>query len=476
MEKVTSSLQISNKFIFLTPTVRRFTTWNVLFFLILLFAINVMFIFIAVFILHSGIDKQLNHEIEKIIATLEIQGREIKIIDYSELDEPDFNSISDASLFLQIYNVDNQILISSNNLNEYQPIPLEFDINSHDFTFRDMNVGEDRLRIGYIPLYNEVGDQIAILQLATFENELLSIRNRMIVFNLFLLPVLIIIVVIVSIIIAKKSFKPVSTIIETAENISAKNLNARIEYETKPGDELGRLRDTLNGLFDRIKSYINQLSQFTDHASHQMMNPLTAVKTELEYILRNERTNNEYKEALNKLLIQTDQMIKIVRTLLIISKHEKGEKDSQQLFNVSKLIEDKIQTEFEKFDVQYSIDEEIYLSGDSENFLIALYNVIDNALKYSDGEIVKLELTTKGKSAVISISDFGIGIPDSDKEKIFHRFYRTERSETLGMKGFGLGLSLVQSIIETAGGRIFISDNLPRGTVVTIEIPFVKLT
>ena len=87
-----------------------------------------MFIFIAVFILHSGIDKQLNHEIEKIIATLEIQGREIKIIDYSELNEPDFNSISDASLFLQIYNDDNQILISSNNLNEYQPIPLEFDI------------------------------------------------------------------------------------------------------------------------------------------------------------------------------------------------------------------------------------------------------------------------------------------------------------------------------------------------------------
>ena len=128
MEKVTSSLQISNKNFFLTPTVKRFTTWNVLFFLILLLAINVMFIFIAVFILHSGIDKQLNHEIEKIIATLEIQGREIKIIDYSELDEPDFNSISDASLFLQIYNHNNQILISSNNLNEYQPIPLEFDI------------------------------------------------------------------------------------------------------------------------------------------------------------------------------------------------------------------------------------------------------------------------------------------------------------------------------------------------------------
>ena len=75
------------------------------------------------------------------------------------------------------------------------------------------------------------------------------------------------------------------------------------------------MKDTLNKLFERIGIYVEQLSQFTDHASHQLMNPLTAIKAELEYILKRKRTEKEYEETLNKLLLQTDHMIKIVKTL-----------------------------------------------------------------------------------------------------------------------------------------------------------------
>ncbi len=128
MEKVISSLLISKKTLFLTPTVRRFTTWNVLLFLILLLAINVMFIFITVYILHSGIDKRLSHEMDKVLATISITGTNISIIDFSELNERDFNTISDVSLFLQIYDTDGNVLITSNNLNEFGSIPFELEI------------------------------------------------------------------------------------------------------------------------------------------------------------------------------------------------------------------------------------------------------------------------------------------------------------------------------------------------------------
>ena len=155
MEKVTYSLQIRKKTKFLTPTVRRFTAWNVLLFLFLLLAVNAMFIFITVYILHSGIDKRLSHEMDNVIETISITGTDISIIDFSELNEHDFNTISDVSWFLQIYDTDGNVLITSNNLNDFGSIPLELKITGSEFVFSDMNVGEDRLRMGYTSLYNE---------------------------------------------------------------------------------------------------------------------------------------------------------------------------------------------------------------------------------------------------------------------------------------------------------------------------------
>jgi len=272
-------------------------------------------------------------------------------------------------------------------------------------------------------------------------------------------------------------FSPVNKIIKTAETISAGNLNTRIDYKAKPEDELGRLRDTLNQLFDRIEVNINQLSQFTDHAAHQMMNPLTAVKTELEYILKKERSADEYKEALNKLLIQTDQMIKIVRTLLMISKQDNTSDNSQSVFNISNLIQKIIVTEFSKDNIQSSVEKEVYVRGDTDKFHIVVENLVGNAIKYSNNDkMVSISLTKDDTFANLIIKDNGIGISDFDKEKVFDRFYRSEKAEKLGIKGYGLGLSLVKLLIEEAGGKISIKDNEPGGTIFIVTLPHLALT
>jgi signal transduction histidine kinase len=436
-----------------------------------------MFIFVAVYILHSGIDKRVSHEIEKIIATLEVNESTITITDFREINEPDFTTLSEESMFLQIYDLSGNILISSENLGDFLPIPPELNFSEYDFAFGDLNVGDDRLRMGVLPIYNENGEVTAIIQIATFENELRIIRNRMIIFNLILLPLIMLLVVAASLFLAKKSFKPINSIIETAKQISAKRLATRIDNDAKPEDELGRLRDTLNGLFDRIESYVNQLSQFTDHASHQLMNPLTALKTELEYILkRKNRTNEEYRETLNRLLAQSDQMIKIVKTLLVISKHEKGEKGDQRVFNLSKIIKDKIQPEFSMFDIKYTVEDDIYLRGDSEKFFIVFTNLIDNAVKYSkNNDVIEVSLSKQDNLAEFKVIDRGIGISEEDKERVFNRFFRTETSERFGIKGYGLGLSLVKTIVEESGGRISIDENIPKGTIVKVKLPVVNL-
>ncbi|MGB5528801.1 MAG: HAMP domain-containing sensor histidine kinase [Ignavibacteriaceae bacterium] len=460
---------------FFTDTVKRFVLWNVLIFLAIIILFN-LFLFINIsYVLHESIDIRLKHEMENVIASLEITDSVITIIDFSEFNEPDLSEITETSYFLQIYTHSGEILINSRNMNFYQPIPVDTTFQDDKYIFKGFKLGKDNLRVGYFPLTDSSGRKVATLQLSTLENQFESIFGDLVYFNLLSTPIIIIVLVLASIYLAKKSFSPINKIVSIADNISAKNLKERIEYRAKASDEMGRLRDTLNKLFERIEIYIDQLSRFTDYASHQLMNPLTAIKTELEYILKRKRTEAEYEETLNKLLLQADHMIKIIKTLLIISKQEKGFKGNQRIFNLTNLIRDKVQPEFLNFDVEYSIEEGIYLKGDSEKFSIVFVNIIDNALKYSDNSSVNVNVLKNEGMVVIRISDVGIGISDDDKGKVFDRFYRTEKSEKLGIRGYGLGLSLVQSIIEEAEGSIFLSDNKPKGTIVTIELPLIDL-
>jgi signal transduction histidine kinase len=435
-----------------------------------------MFIFITIYILHSTIDKRLSHEVEKLLATIEVEDSVINIIDFSELNEYDFNSLSDVSFLLQIYDLEGNILISSYNLREYGYIPIELDIDATDFIYKDLAWGKDRLRMTFLNLYDNKGVKAAILQLATFENELQFIRHKMIVFNLFLFPGIMLIVIIASILLAKKSFKPINKIVETAEQVSAKSLSSRIEYDANPNDEMGKLRDTLNGLFDRIESYVNQLSQFTDHASHQLMNPLTAVKTELEFILKKDRTTDEYKQSLKQLLIQSDHMIKIVRTLLLLSKQDNETEVRKSIFNLSKLIKSNVPEKLETHKVEFDVEDNVYIKGDSDKFLMVLENLVDNAIKYSpNSNSVKVKLKTKDDFVELIVEDEGIGIADNEKEKIFERFYRSESTEDIGIKGYGLGLSLVKTILLEIGAKIKIEDNHPTGSRFVIYIKALKI-
>ncbi len=465
-----------SKMNFLTPSLKRFILLNVSIFLFIIVLFNILLISITNYVLHTNLDKRLLHEAEKVVAGLDVQDSSITILDFSELEEPDFQTITDNPYFLQIYNPTGEILISSGNIKHPIVIPVDIDSEFDNNTFENLSIDGERLRVGYFPLYTDTGNKVAILQLATVDNEFKFVLTKIITFNLFLLPVIIILVLFASIFIGKKSLSPINNIIKTAEKISAKSLTSRIEIDAHPDDELGRLRDTLNGLFDRIESYVNQLAQFTDHASHQLMNPLTAVKTELEYILKKDRTTDEYKESLRQLLKQTDNMVKIVKTLLMLSKQDKNSKQSISIFNLSKLIVSNTPEQINSHTIELHIEPNIYIKGDAEKFAMVVENLIDNAVKYSpNNETIKVFLKKTDEEVEFRVEDKGIGIKDSDKEKIFERFYRSSTSEKIGVRGYGLGLSLVKTILLEMGAKIKIDDNQPSGSKFIITLKALKI-
>ncbi|MHB8339165.1 MAG: sensor histidine kinase [Ignavibacteriaceae bacterium] len=465
-----------NKKPLFTGTVKRIVLWDIAIFFLLFVSSNIFTIAITNKILTDNLDERLKNEIETLVASFRIQQDTIKFVGYSEIKEPDFTTINSGAFFLQVYDKKNKLLLCSDNLKSFGTIPFKIPNIKIRYEFENLTAGNHQLRVVYAPMLNEQNKIAAYLQLSVFKTEYSSIMKKIILFNMLNLPFILLIIVVVSVFLAKKSYAPLNKIIDIAENISANNLNARIKYDAHPQDELGRLRDTLNNLFTRLEGQINQISQFTDNASHQLMTPLTALKTELEYILKRERTPDEYKDTLTVLNVQTDKMISIIKSLLIIAKYSSNSEINKNIFKVSQVVNESIKPVFTNQNIVYEIDDDLYLRGSYEGFQIVIENLIDNAIKYSPKNsrvIVKAE-NTNG-NIIIKVEDSGFGINDEEKEKIFERFYRSVPAMNGNIQGYGLGLCLVKTIVLAMEGKIKVEDNYPAGTKFIISFPSVKV-
>lgn len=476
MAKDTFSLLNKIKKPLFTDTVKRIVLWDIAIFFLLFVTSNVFTIVITNKILTDNLDERLKNEVETLLGSFVIRQDSIKFTGYSEIKEPNFTTINSGAFFLQVYSIKDKLLLSSDNLKSFGTITFNIPDIKSKYEFANLTAGNHQLRVIYTPLMNEQNKLAAYLQLSVFRTEYSSIMKKIILFNLLNLPFILLIIVLVSIFLAKKSYSPLNKIISIAENISANNLNARIKYDAHPQDELGRLRDTLNNLFTRLEAQINQISQFTDNASHQLMTPLTAVKTELEYILKRDRAPEEYKETLTMLNVQTDKMISIIKSLLVIAKYSSNTEEYKSVFKISQVINELIKPVFKNQNIDYEIGGDLYLRGSYEGFQIVLENLIDNAIKYSpDKSRVIVRAERVDDNVKISVEDFGTGIIDEEKEKIFEKFYRTASSIKGSVQGYGLGLCLVKTIVLSMEGTIKVEDNLQIGTKFIVSFPLINI-
>jgi len=206
------------------------------------------------------------------------------------------------------------------------------------------------------------------------------------------------------------------------------------------------------------------------------MTPLTALNTELEYQININSNSKEILTPLKELKETTDQMISIVKILLILSKDVKSISNYKSVFNLSHLLSNKLASYYKKQKVIINSESNLYLRGSEEFFIIAIQNIVDNALKYSDNQNVNISSKLDEQNLIIEISDFGVGISNDEKEKIFERFFRGTQAENLGIKGSGLGLSLAQFIINAMDGTIEVSENYPSGSIFTIKLPILDFS
>ena len=207
-----------NKRPLFTDTVKRIVIWDIAIFFLLFLTSNIFTVIITNKILTDNLDERLKNEVETLLDSFRIENGIIQFVGYSEIKEPDFTTINSGAFFLQVKDTKGKTLLSSDNLISFGKIPFNNPTNTTGYQFENITAGNHKLRVVYTLLFNEQNKIGAYLQLSVFRTEYSSIMRRIIFFNLFNLPFVLILIIIVSIILAKKSYTPLNKLFNVSLN------------------------------------------------------------------------------------------------------------------------------------------------------------------------------------------------------------------------------------------------------------------
>lgn len=228
----------------------------------------------------------------------------------------------------------------------------------------------------------------------------------------------------------------------------------------------------------KMTKSLRQIKRFSSDVSHELKTPLTAMKGEIEVALKEPRSTEEYQKILYSTLEEVDTLQSIVKNLLMLTYLEKESLKTkftkQPLDDVLlKAVEDLIVVGSEK-NIHFEITalENALVFGDEILLKTVFSNLIENAIKYSPYHTtITLSLTTTPQFAHFCLEDEGNGLEEEKINLIFERFYRADDSRSKQIKGFGLGLSIVQQIVDVHDGKISVKNRKPKGLTVEVSLP-----
>jgi two-component system phosphate regulon sensor histidine kinase PhoR len=230
-----------------------------------------------------------------------------------------------------------------------------------------------------------------------------------------------------------------------------------------------------------VELRLNKLkSEFISNVSHELKSPLTSIHMMTEMLHHNRVENEERKaEYYSAMLEDSEHLSHLIDNILDFSRIDEDRKK----YEVIDLDPDKLIREFIKsiqemiresgFEISYNCPNKVsVIRADRNAILQVLYNLVDNAIKFSGtSRKIDINLVFMDNDIQLSVKDYGIGISIKDQEKIFERFYRCEESQQSGIRGSGIGLTIVKKIVEDHGGYLTLDSRPGEGSMFTVRIP-----
>ena len=276
--------------------------------------------------------------------------------------------------------------------------------------------------------------------------------------------------------------KPIEQIHDIIASINEDNIDSKRLIIPKKNDEFAVVSQLFNELLDKISFYISQQKHFVEDVSHELRTPVAIVEGHLKLLNRWGKDDPEVlEESLEASLAEIKRMKTLVQEMLDLSR---APQVREQYKDATTEVVDTLTQIVSNFKVLY-LDFTFVLDIDSKADLLSpIYRnhfeqviiiLLDNAVKYSTNrkEII-VSLSTVADQVEIGIQDFGMGLSEEDKKKVFSRFYRVDKARSRERGGNGLGLSIAKELIEGYNGSISLTSHLDQGTVFKVKLPIVS--
>jgi two-component system, OmpR family, sensor histidine kinase ArlS len=331
---------------------------------------------------------------------------------------------------------------------------------------------DERFAVISVPLIWE-GGEVVTLQVAEQLTTLQKTMSTLFYVLLFSSLIMIIPTVIGGAFLSNFLLKPIKQLTTAMTENPKQGEWKKIKLPGRSKDELFQMGSTYNHMIDRLKESFTKQEQFVSDASHELKTPISVIKSYTQLLERwGKEKPDVFDEATHAIRSETDRMERMIQQLLSLAKNQRME--SLQFENVNLI--DLVQDVARAFTVTYKRKISLYsdlqrleVSCDREKINQVLYILLDNACKYSQGEIhVYINIS---ESVQIAVQDFGEGLSQKDMERIFDRFYRVDKARSRETGGTGLGLSIAQFIARTHGGELTVESIEGEGSTFTLSIP-----
>jgi len=269
--------------------------------------------------------------------------------------------------------------------------------------------------------------------------------------------------------------RPLSRMAQIAARVDAGDLSPRIQARG-PRDEMRILADAFDHMLDRLEEAFARQLAFISDASHELRTPLTSIRGQLEILARSEHPQAEDVRRVQRLVAaEVDRMTRLTDDLLLLAHTEESRFIEREAIDLELLLEDLLASAEPTAERRFALDAPVpgILNADHDRVTQALRNLVRNAIEHTqpDGRVELGARELPDQRVAIWVDDDGPGIPAEERERVFDRFHRADRSRRRSSGGTGLGLAIVQAIVDAHGGTVRAEESPLGGARVIIELP-----
>ena len=312
-----------------------------------------------------------------------------------------------------------------------------------------------------------------------FEQEIQETKEAFLLRSVIATTIIILLSSVCTYFLTKKTLTPLQKLTSEVSQIQAQNLSTQLAVPNSK-DEIAQLTSSFNEMLTRLDNAFSTQKQFSANAAHELRTPLAVLQTNLEVFEKKQEPEMvEYQQLFTMIKEQTARLSQLVGTLLDMTNLKSVPRTDQ--VTLEELVDEvfcDLDPVAEKagisihFDNSANQDSHTDVTGSYVLLYRAVYNLVENAIKYNrPNGSVTVSVKEKNSQVMILVKDTGIGISPENQKKIFDPFFRVDKSRSRAMGGAGLGLALVDSIAREHGGSVKVLESNEKGSIIALMLP-----